>query len=263
MRRDTRSSDYAMGIGATLAFVSALILMLFLPLVHADVPADLTRPDRLTGDYVGRLAQKQRRLLQESIRSSIRRISSKDSAAAIPEYQIYHSIFLELMMKPLLAAGLPAQDLELLRALPAHNDQRFVTAAIEAMTGACRVINRSHAASPAAVNLAVNGFNQARHRLESQMNRHYRSTLQRLTDTGRQLVQAEYERLVEEGSLVYAEIDLVTLGFSEPEFVLAFLQDSCANAEHKFSKLATVSHTLKDQLENDHQRGAVQLFQSR
>ncbi|MBT8145574.1 MAG: hypothetical protein KJN90_01905 [Gammaproteobacteria bacterium] len=125
------------------------------------------------------------------------------------------------------------------------------------------MINRSHAAAPAAVNLAVNGFNQARRRLDRQLNSHYHSTLKRLTDTGRQLVQAEFDRMVEEGSLVYAEIDLVTLGFSEPEFVLAFLQDSCANAERKFSELATVRRTLKDQLEDDYQRGAVQLFESR
>ncbi|MBT8145573.1 MAG: hypothetical protein KJN90_01900 [Gammaproteobacteria bacterium] len=126
MSKDTRTSDYAMGISAFVAFVTALILILFLPLVHAavpeNVPADSARPDRLTSDHVGRLAQDQLRALQQSIRSSINRFSSKDNVAAIPDYQIYHTIFLELMMKPLLAAGLPTQDLELLRDLPAHND---------------------------------------------------------------------------------------------------------------------------------------------
>jgi hypothetical protein len=164
-------------------------------------------------------------------------------------------------MQPLLAAGFPEQDLELIRALPTHNDLRFVQVVQDAMSDVCRAIQRSNDRSAAAINLAASRFSQARKKVERELDRHYRTAVNGLTDTGRALVESEYARLVEQDSLVHTELDLEMLGFTQPDFVLAFIKDSCANAEQALPALVTGQHTLQDQLEDDYRKGAIQLFQ--
>jgi|GEM_PF-2742164 len=264
MRSHPISSEFAMMVGTAITFIASLLLLICLPVTYADKPAAQVDSDRLTSEYVRNLDQQQRSLLLESLSKSLNRSSSRDnrdSWAAVPDHQIYHAVFLEILINPLLSASLPVQDLELIRALPAHSNQRFVSIAQDSMEGACRIIKRSNTASAAAVNLAANRIRQAQRQVTRELDRHYREQLIKLTDTGKALVGSEYDKLVEQDNLVYTELDLEALGFTQPEFVFAFLQDSCANAERLLPVLATDQHTLQDQLENDYLKGAVQLFQ--
>jgi len=265
MRKDAISSNFAMMVGTTIThFILLLLLLVCLPVANADKPTVQFPSDQQTSQYVRSLDQEQRWLLQESVRHSLNRFSSKgnkDQWAAVPDYQIYHSVFLEILMKPLLAASLPEQDLELIRALPSHNDRQFAEAAQDAMAGVCSIVRRSNAPSTATVNLAANRIRQAQSQVERELDRHYRAAVGQLTDTGKALVKSEYDRLIEQDSLVYTQLDLEMLGFTQPDFVFAFLQDSCANAERILPEFVTDQRTLQDQLEDDFQQGAVQLFQ--
>lgn len=264
MRKDAISSNFAMMVGTTITHFILLLLLVCLPVANADKSTVQFPSDYQTSQYVRSLDQEQRRLLQKSVRRSLNRFSSKgntDQWAAVPGYQIYHSVFLEILMKPLLAASLPEQDLKLIRALPSHNDRQFAEVALDVMAGVCRIVERSNVASTAAVNLAANRINQAQMQVERVLDRHYRAAVGQLTDTGKALVESEYDKLIEQDSLVYTQLDLEMLGFTQPDFVFAFLQDSCANAERILPELVTDQRTLQDQLEDDFQQGAVQLFQ--
>jgi hypothetical protein len=263
MRKDLISSDFSLVSGSAIFFAVGLVLLLCLPVAAANQPSETTRTDLHTSRYLGSLGPDQRRLLQDAISRSVRSVSSKDDAAAIPDHQVYHGIFLDILMNPALSAGLPAVDLELIGALPNHADRRFVSVAREAMASACKVIERNETVSPAAVNRAIGGIRQAREKVSDQLDRHYRNVIDRLTEAGQQLVASAYERLIGQDSLVYVELDFDALGFSDPEFVLAFLQDSCANAEPVFAALATEHRTLREQLETDYSAGALQYFQPR
>ena len=261
MSKEPITSTFTTIVGTATGFFTALILLLCMPVAKADKPAAARGPDFQTSRYVSRLGQQYRRSLQESISSSLHRFSSKDNATAIPDYQIYHSIFLKLLLDPMLAAGLSAEDLELIRTLPAISDRRFVSVAQDALAEACQMIDRSNAPAPAVVNVATNRMKQAQRKIERHLNGHYRSALAQLSDTGMQLVDSEYEKLVEQDSLVYTELDLGELGFAQPEFVFAFLQDTCANAERLLPGLVTDQLTLQQQMEDDYRQGAIQLYQ--
>lgn len=264
MRKNTASSEFAMMVATAITLLASLLLLAFMPVANADRPAKTFRPDHHTREHVGKLDREQRRQLQGAITNSLNRSSEKGSqgrGSAVPDYQLYHSVFLEILLQPLLAGSLPERDLELIRALPTHNDRQFVQVAQRAMSQVCKMIRRSNARSAAVVNLAASRFRRAQRELERKLNRHYRVAMNELSDAGRKLVEAEYNRLTEQEGLVYTELDLEALGFAQPEFVFAFLQDSCANAEQVLPALLTDQRTLRDQLEDDYQRGAVQLYQ--
>jgi hypothetical protein len=263
MRKDSVSSDFSLLSGSAVFFVAALVLLLCIPVAFATPLPEPARSDRHTSRLLSALTQDERRALQDAIGRSVLSVSSKDNVNAIPDHQVYHGIFLDILMNPLLSAGLPAADLELIGALPSHEDRRFVSIAREAMTSACKVIEGNKTAAPATVNLATKGIRQAQEKVSDQLDRHYRNAINRLTNAGQQLVASEYERLIEQDSLYYVELDLDTLGFSRPEFVFAFLQDSCASAERVFTVIATEHRTLKDQLETDYSKGALHYFQPR
>lgn len=262
MRENQTSTDFAMISGAVIACFTALLFLLGLPVVYADNPQVADRLDHNVRHFMASLNPESRRELKASVRRSVTRSNSRDNAAAIPSYQIYHSIFLEILMNPLLSASLPAADLQSIRSLPSLNDQRFVKLAQDAMARACKFVSKQKTVSPARVNVAVNALRQARNRVERKLNGHYREAVDNLSDTGRELVAVEYERLIDQDSLIHTELDLDVLGFNQPEFVMAFLLDSCKNAERVYPQLATRQRTLQNQLEDDNDRGAVQYFQS-
>ncbi len=261
MRKDLVSSYAPQKISSVSIITAVLVSLVCVPVVSATQSADPVRSDRQIKSYLSGLAQDQRRSLQTDINRSVHRASSGDDASSIPDHQLYHGLFLDLLMNPSRSASLPAQDLELIAGLPSHDDRRFVTIAREAMATACKIIERTNPATPGAVDRALAGIGLARGKVSDMLDRHYRIAIGRLTETGRQLVASEYERLKEQDSLLYVELDLYTLGFSQPDFVLAFLQDSCANAERVLASVATDNRTLRDQLETDNARGALQYFQ--
>ena len=261
MRKDSITSDFAMMVSAAITFFTVLLLLVCLPVTYADKPTAPVQPDRHTSEYVRTLEQEQRRSLRKSLSHSLNRFSVRDNPAVIPDYQVYHSIFLDILINPLLAAGLTAQDLALIRAIPAQNDRRFVRVAQDAMAAACKIIKRANAPLPATVNLAVNGISKAQEQVERQLNSHYQKAMNRLSKSGKELVEFEYDKLIEQDGLIYTRLDLDTLGFAHPEFVFAFLQDSCENAERLLPQLVSDQRTLQDQLEDDYQKGAIQLFQ--
>jgi len=156
---------------------------------------------------------------------------------------------------------LPAADRALIDSLPAHDDRRFAEQFDRELAATCRVIDRLPPASPAAVAQAVRAYHQAQRQIAARLDRHYDEVLSRLSPQGQALVEAEIATLVAEDSLVNASLDFDALSFSEPDFLVAFFKDTCANSERHRSSVRYQARNLRDQLDADIDRGAVQVYQ--
>ncbi len=260
MSRETPSTDFSLLAGSVIALCVALLLWLAVPLTWAANPAD---PNPHTRAYIQGLGHQERAELQQSLRENLIRKSSREDLDIIPAHLVYHSIFLDMLMQPALRAALPQQDRQLIDSLPAHDHRKFATGTRNAMTAACTVIDRLSQHSPAAAYQAVQAFKRAQRQVSERLDKHYQQVLNELTETGRNLVVEEAEKLRNSDLLVHAEIDLETLSFARPEFTLAFLQDACDNSSQLLANGNWTSRTLGDQLADDYDRGAVQIFQPR
>lgn len=236
----------------------ALTLMAAIPATSAAPPG---KSEPHTRAHLQHLSSDERQALRQFLQENLHRVSSKDNLDAIPPNQVYHSVFLDMLLNPSLVAGLPLADRELIESLPAPNDKQFAAETKGAMAAACRVIDRLSAGNPAAAQLAARAYQRAHETLNARLDRHYGKALNSLSDTGRDLVAQEVQRLMNDDSLVYTEIDLEAMSFAQPGFVVAFLQDTCQNSEQMLDQSMAGSRTLGNQLTEDFDRGAVQLFQ--
>ncbi|MEZ5490389.1 MAG: hypothetical protein R3F50_08730 [Gammaproteobacteria bacterium] len=231
----------------------------------AAVPATAAPPSEKphphTRTYLQHLSPDERQSLRQILQENLRGASSRDNLDAIPPNQVYQAVFLDMLLNPGLGAGLLPADRQLIESLPAHNDKQFAAGTKGVVAAACRVIDRLSASDPAAAQLAARAYQRAQKALNARLDRHYGQVLRKLSESGRKLVAREVGRLMTDGSLVYAEMDLQALSFDQPDFVVAFLQDTCQNSEQMLDQSMAESRTLGNQLTDDFNQGAVQLFQ--
>lgn len=243
---------------AALALCLTLVSWLVVPVAQAAQDA---KPNPHTRALTERLDPQQKVVLRGALQQALIRSRSGDRLAAIPPHQVYHTVFLDLLLDPAAMVTLPAADRALIDSLPAHDDRRFAEQFDRELAATCRVIDRLPPRSPAAAAQAVRAYRQAQRQIAARLDRHYDEVLSRLSPTGQALVEAEIAALVAEDSLVHASLDFDALSFSEPEFVVAFFKDTCANNEQHRSSARYQARNLRDQLDADIERGAVQVFQ--
>lgn len=225
----------------------------------AAAPPEKPQPHTLT--YLQHLNPDERQSLRQLLHQNLRRATGKDNQGAIPLNQVYQNVFLDMLLIPGLLAGLPLADRRLIESLPAHNDKQFAAQTKSTVAAACRVIDRLPTGSPASAQLAARAYQRAQDTLNARLDSHYRQVLEKLSETGRKLVASEVQKLMSDDSLVYTEIDLQAMSFDQPGFVVAFLQDTCQNSEQMLDQSMAESRTLGNQLADDFDRGAVQMFQ--
>ncbi len=242
----------------TLNTATLAVGLMLLPLAPMSQGAGPASPDRNSRAFLQQLDAQQRAELQESIRASLVR---KAGGNGPPDYLRYQSALLVIMLNPSLSASLSPADREQIEQLPAGNDRRFIRIARQEMSSACRVIEKLSAGNAAAAAAAANAFNRAQQSARRKINGFYRNRINRLSREGRRVVATELDRQAEREFLVHAELDFDNLGFNQPEFVVAFLRDTCLNSTSVLAEDQAGDLTIKDQLLSELNQEVTNIFQ--
>lgn len=153
------------------------------------------------------------------------RASSSEDLNAIPLYEVYQTVFLKILGNPLLYQQLSEFDAQILLNLPDHTDISFQGPLRADLRFACQEIENRLGKSPAHELVSV--FMNAEEIHETKLLRHYENVIRRLSNSGKQLVENQIEKLSEGNSLAYSEMDYV--GFSEefPDLMESRLLGGC------------------------------------
>ena len=242
--------------------VSGVLLLLTLLLWHMpSASAQSFHENRHSRAYLNGLSNADRTELLHALRDSARNRSNSRDHRLVPQHHYFRAVFIDLLLNPTLAYQLPAADREIIETLPAHNDPQFSTHADRALSKACRMISKLSTGPHGSASGAVQAFGEAQNQIDSQLNAHYLSVLNRLSPVGRQAVTAQVRQIKEDGSLQHGGLDFQELSFIDSDFVLAFLKDTCDNHDRRPVRHDSESRTLRQQMLHDLEAGSVQIFE--
>ena len=211
------------------------------------------------------LAQEQQLLpsIQEtgvgaSVRAHLRSANSKSDINELPSYTIYRHIFLRILFDPILAEKLPNSDWEIVQNLPSHRDIIFVSFAIDSISNACNKINFEIENQRSAQAISMH-YLKSKEEIDEYFDDHYDVVLASLSNIGIALVMEEVEKLSAGKSIVSSELDLAGLSDIEPDFVIEFLEKSCANIDRLDRDLPKSQRYLRDELVNAYEDGVLRI----
>ena len=116
--------------------------------------------------------------------------SSPDNPDAIPEHVFYQQVFIDLLVDPGAMAQLPADDVALIRALPAHQDVAFVERDQAELSSLCERLNGAGEQEAVMVG-AAEAFDQSHLRRQYDLDIHYATVIRKLSEPTQRLILAQ------------------------------------------------------------------------
>lgn len=169
---------------------------------------------------------------------------STDGKDEIPSNVYYRHIFISMLSDDGLLKSLPSSDLQLIEALPAHDDEVFVTKDQLELGAICKAPNLQD--TSASVQEMATAFDESRIRRESDLDNHYANVLAQLTPTTRQYVMGR----LESGyfNVTYSAFNIGSLAGDSPDIAKVILLNGCDNFFEQQDVFALKKVLLKDQL---------------
>ena len=148
-------------------------------------------------------------------------VNSHTHPGDIPAHVFYRLAFLDVMSDPALLADFPSADIEIILALPAHEDERFVHKDLDALTEVCQALDTQSGQ----VGEIAQAFDQSRQSREQRLDAHYERVLARLSAPTRQVIQTYRDSA--HWQVSYGAYLMEALALDAPDIAEAILVSGC------------------------------------